>query len=107
MHYKTIILELLKQNPQRYQELCASRTLLPTLNRYASTLKDRHEYWTNQLGQERLEQAPSQLTSSALEFALQELQDMLPAESPQNPSAAEPLSLDAAMAFLRRHTPPV
>ena len=106
MHYKTIILELLEQNPQLYQELCASRTLLPTLNRYANTLKDRHEHWMNQLGQTQPEQAQSQLTSSALEFALQELQDMLQAASPQNSSVAEPLSLDAVMAFLRRHTPP-
>ena len=47
---------------------------------------------------------PHQIASEALEMALQELADRLPSESP--PDANETLSLDAAMAFLRRHTPP-
>ena len=46
---------------------------------------------------------PSQIASEALEMALKELEDRLPSASPQNDH--EPLSLDAAMAFIRRHTP--
>lgn len=37
-------------------------------------------------------------------MALQGLQEFLPSGLP--PDESDPLSLDAAMAFLRRHTPP-
>ena len=58
---------------------------------------------------ERLSQAkpdsdPGQIASQALELALEDLRENLPSESP--PSGEEAFSLDAAMAFLRRHTPP-
>jgi hypothetical protein len=104
MHYKTIILELLQQRPALHRQLRASRTLLPTLNRYATALKARHDALTHQLAQEKPESSPDQLSGAALEIAVQELRNGLPAESP--PSDAEALSLDAAMAFVRRHTPP-
>jgi hypothetical protein len=58
----------------------------------------------NRLGQARPESKPGQISSEALELAVQDLRDLLTEESP--PDDTEPLSLDAAMAFLRRHTPP-
>ena len=106
MHYKTIVLELLQQYPEIHRNLVSSKTLLPTLDRYAADLKARHENWTQTLSRERPQSAPSQIASEALELALQELRDALPAESAPNDNAAKPLSLDAAMAYIRRHTPP-
>ena len=103
MPYKTLILTLLEQHPALYQELRTSRSLLPTLNRLAHTLKDRHADWINALSKQRPGSAPEQIASEALEIALQEIRDALPDDSLQS---APNLSLDAAMAYLRRHTPP-
>ena len=103
MPYTTLILSLLEQQPALYQELRTSKTLLETLNRLAHTLKARHSHWIAALHQKRPDSAPEQIASEALEIALQEVRDTLPTDSP--PSDPE-LSLDAAMAFLRRHTSP-
>jgi hypothetical protein len=106
MHYKTIVLELLQQYPEFHQELTTSKTLHPTLDRYAADLKALHNHWTQTLSRERPQSAPSQIASEALELALQELRDALSAESTLNDDSPEALSLDAAMAHIRRHTPP-
>jgi hypothetical protein len=106
MHYKTIVLELLQQYPELHRELASRKTLLPTLERYAADLKALHNHWTQTLSRERPESAPSQIASEALELALQELRDALPAASAPNDDSREALSLDAAMAHIRRHTPP-
>jgi hypothetical protein len=104
MQYKTIALGLIQENPTLHDQLHASKTLLPTLNRYAEELKTRHEAWKEQLGQARPVSDPSQIASEAMELATAELQDRLSSESPTDESEA--LSLDAAMNFLRRHSPP-
>ena len=78
--------------------------LLPTLNHYSSELKTSHEAWKDRLLQAKPGSSPSQIASEALEIALKELEDSLPPASP--PDETEPLSLDAAMAFIRRHMPP-
>ena len=106
MHYKTIVLELLQQYPELHRELASRKKLLPTLERYAADLKARHDGWTQTLSRERPESAPSQIASEALELALQELRDALSAASAMNDGSPEPLSLDAAMAYIRRLTPP-
>ncbi len=102
MHYKTIILEMLQQRPQMHEELRQSRKLLPTLEFYASELKDSHEDWKDRLLQAKPESDPSQIASEAMELALKDLEDRLPSESRQD--ASETLSLDQAMAHISRHT---
>jgi hypothetical protein len=102
MHYKTIILEMLQQRPQMHEELRQSRKLLPTLEFYASELKDSHEDWKDRLLQAKPESDPSQIASEAIELALKDLEDRLPSESRQD--ASETLSLDQAMAHISRHT---
>ncbi len=104
MQYKTIILQLLQQHPAMHEQLRKDRTLLPTLERYANQLKIRHETWKDHLSQAKPGSDPSQIASEALEMALKELENCLPSESPPNDNAT--LSLDEAMAFIRRHTPP-
>jgi hypothetical protein len=73
------------------------------VNLYASELKTSHEAWKEQLSGARPGSESSQIASEALELALKDLEERLPSESP--PNDHEPLSLDAAMAFIRRHTP--
>jgi hypothetical protein len=48
---------------------------------------------------------PSQLSSEAMELALNELEECLPPASPPGDDSMTTLSLDQAMAFLHRHMP--
>jgi hypothetical protein len=103
MQYKTIALELLRQRPELHDRLREERRLLAAVDRYSTELKSRHESWKEQLAQAKPGSHRNQIASEALEIALRELEDLLPPES--STDDAGPLSLDEAMAFLRRHTP--
>jgi hypothetical protein len=102
MQYKTIILELLQQRPQLHDRLRKDRMLLPAMEHYAQELKESHEALQQFLEQARPGSHPSQTASEALEMALMELEDRLPAVPLK--SGQESLSLDEAMEFLRNHT---
>lgn len=104
MQYKTIVLELLQQHPEIHDQLRSQRMLLPALELHARQLKTSHEAWKGRLSQAKRGSDPSQVASEALEMALQELEDRLVSGLPPHGSA--PLSLDAAMAFIRGRTPP-
>ena len=104
MLYKTIVRHLLERHPQMHDQLCKERMLLPTLERLVTELKTNHEAWKALIVQAKPGRGESQIASEALEMALKELEDSLPTESP--PDEDDPLSLDQAMAFLRRPTPP-
>ena len=106
MLYKTIALGLLEEHPTLHQELCTHGTLLQTMEHYASELKTRHDYWKNALHQSQPGSDPLHMSSKALELALQDLRDALPAVSSPSDAPEEAPSLDEAMRFLRRHTPP-
>ena len=103
MQYKTMILELLQQRPEMHDQLRKDRKLLPTMEHYARELKASHEAWKEFLSQLRPGATRAQIISEALELALKELEDRLPCESPRNDSEAH--FLDAAILFVRRHTP--
>jgi hypothetical protein len=102
MQYKTIILELLQQQPEMHDLLRKNRKLLPALEFYAKELKTSHEAWKETLSHAKPGSDQSQIASEAMEMALTDVEDRLHGESP--PDGAEPLSLDGAMAFLRHHT---
>jgi hypothetical protein len=102
MQYKTIIHEMLQQRPQLHSQLRKDRKLLPAMEIYARELKTSHQGWKEVLMGLRPGSDPTQIASEALEIALKELEDRLPAASPE--SENEALSLDEAMAFIRRHT---
>jgi hypothetical protein len=106
MHYKTITLELLQQFPILHEQLRQSGAMLEALHRYATELKASHQAWMEQLKANRPASDRSQLASEALELAVQELQNHLALLSAPDEEMAEPLTLDGAMAFIRRHTPP-
>jgi len=106
MQYKTIMLELVQEYPSLYDQLRTSRSLLQTMERYANVLKDLHSSHMDTLSQTQPGSHPSQIASQALELALQDLRDTFAAVLPNADVPEEPCSLDAAMAFLRRPTPP-
>ena len=102
MQYKTIVLELLQQRPEMHEQLRKDRKLLATMESHARKLKTSHEAWMQTLSQEGPGSNQSQIESEALEIALKELEDHLPAAL--HPNDSETLSLDEAMAFIRNHT---
>lgn len=102
MQYKTIVLELLKQQTEFYDLLRITRRLMPTLEVCAQQLKDNHEAWKETLSQAKPGSEPSQINSQALELALKELEDRLRSLSPQEDG--ELPTLDNAMAYLVGHT---
>jgi hypothetical protein len=104
MQYKTIVLGLLQDRPQMYDLLRSNSMLLSTLERYASELKTSHEAWKERLRQAKPDSDLTQIASVALELTLDQLEKRLPPASPED--LAKTLSLDAAMAFITRHTPP-
>jgi hypothetical protein len=103
MQYKTIVLELLEQRPETYEHLRSQRMLLSAVDRFSQELKTRHESWIEELYLAKPQSEASQISSEALEIALQELERHLSGEPAES---GEP-SLEGAMAFLRRHMPPV
>jgi hypothetical protein len=84
MHYKTMILELLQQRPEMHERLRKNRELLPALEMYATELRTSHQAWEERLLQLHPGSDPSQIASEALEMALNDLEEVLPSESPQN-----------------------
>ena len=102
MLYKTITLELIQDRPELHEQLRRSGTLLATMESLAAQLKASYEAWKDHLARAEPNLDLSQVASEAQELALAELEAALPIES--DPS--EPFSLDAAMAFVRRVTPP-
>ncbi|HUY91925.1 MAG TPA: hypothetical protein VMV10_24505 [Pirellulales bacterium] len=103
--YKTIVLELLRDRPALHEQLRANGTLLQSMEQLAIALRACHLDWMAKLAETRPGSDSSQISSEALELAVNELQDDLPSDSPASEEAMQPLSLDAAMAFLQRHMP--
>ena len=103
--YMTIAHEMIQEQcPALHEQLCRNRTLLATVNDAAIALKRFHETWMDQLSQSKPDSDPIQIASQALELALEDLrQDLLSAS--EESGAAEPFSLDAAMSYVRHHTP--
>ncbi len=101
MQYMTIIHELLQQQPRTHEQLRKERKLLATVESYAKELKASHEAWKKMLTSLRPGSHPAKIASEAMEIALKEIEDRLPSDSQ---AECDPLVLDAAMLFLRRHT---
>ncbi len=102
MQYKTIIHELLQQQPEIYERLRKEKKLLPTMEQYARELKSNHQAWMELLTQMRPGSDPSQIASEAMEIALKEMEDSLPLALAPEENMGQ--FLDAAMMFLRHRT---
>ncbi len=104
MLYKTMVLELLQQHPDIYDRLRSQRRMLAELERLAEGLNARHDAWKAMLSQAEPGRSESQVASEALEIALKELTDHFASGS--HPGEYQPMQFEAAMEFLRRHSPP-
>lgn len=102
MQYKTISLELLRQQTELHERLRIARQLLPTMERCAQQLKENHEAWKETLSQGVPADDQTLVNSQAMELAIKDLEDHLRALVPQD--NGEPLSLDAIMAHLAGRT---
>jgi len=103
MQYKTIVLELIRQHRSLHERLRQSDTLLTTLDEMALQLRSRHLELIEAFSQQTPGVDPDQFKHPAFEMALSELADSLASDSVSADS--ETFSLDAAMAYLRRHSP--
>lgn len=105
MLYKTMVLELIQDNPTLYETLRSSKRLLPALDAYAIELKASHEDWKARLAQANPGRDPRQIAAEAMELAVEGLRSSLSSCGSADGEAAEPRSLDAAMSPLRQPTP--
>ena len=104
--YKMIAHEFLKeQHPALHERLRSSQMLLQAVNDYAITLRTAHLTWMDELKQANPGCAQALISSEAMELAMQDLSEALSSASPTS-GEGEGLSLDDAMSFIRRHTPP-
>jgi hypothetical protein len=101
MDYKNIVIQLMEQQPEIYDQLRRERQVLPTMEHYAGELRTLHLAWKETLTQAAPGIDQSQIASEAMERALKDLEDRLPSGTPHD--NLEALSLDQAMAFIRRH----
>lgn len=102
MQYRTIVLGLIHRHSQTYQQLCNNRRLLPTADLYAEQLRATHQDWKGRLAKANPDCSPLQLDGESLELAIRDLENYLVAHFQANES--DPVSLDTAMAFIRRRT---
>jgi hypothetical protein len=102
--YKTITLELIQEQPELYERLRSGKLLLTAMDAYAIDLKASHEHWKKRLGRARPDSDPGQISSEALELAIEDLRHRL-ASASEGSAAESPFSLDEAMASVRRATP--
>ncbi len=103
MLYKTIVLELLRERTELDEQLRLTQRPLPTLEACSQQLKASHLTWVETLGAANPASDPVQIQQNAMELAIEELKAILPSVSEVDDQ--ETLSLDAAMAFIRKHTP--
>jgi hypothetical protein len=99
--YRTIVMEMLQDRPALHETLRINGTLLESMEHLAAALRACHLSRIDELEEARPKSHPDQLSSEALEMALQELASSLPPAS----DTTETLSLDGAMTFLHRHMP--
>jgi hypothetical protein len=99
MQYKTIVLGLLEAQPTKR----SGQEMLLDLDRYAHMLRDGHKSWITTLSEKRPDSNTEQIASEALELAIADLQDCLASES--EAEDPWPLSLDAAMTYIRNTKP--
>jgi hypothetical protein len=101
MQYKTIVLELLQQT-ELHEQLRLTRRLLPMMEALAKDLKARHETWKQELQILHPGSEPIHISGEAMEMAIHELESRLSCGSLQEDP--DPLSLDQAMAYIRKHS---
>ena len=104
MQYQTIVLELIQDRPLLQNKLITSNSLLSTTEQLAAELRENHLQILSQLQQAEPNQSSIQHRSEAMEIAVNQLIESL--DDNQESEASETFSLDGAMTYIKRHTPP-
>ena len=102
MQYKTIVMELLEQNPELHNHLKQNRKLLETIDTMALELKLRREQTIAELAEQQPDVESSVICSQATEIAIAELQQRLAPTSDHE--TREAMSLDQIMASVIQHS---
>lgn len=106
MQYKTIVMELLEQQPPLHESLKQERKLLQTIESLARELKTTHEQIIGDLSEQQPpppSDRSSGISSQAMEMAVAELQDRLATLS--GGENDETLTLDQIMEQVIQHSP--
>jgi hypothetical protein len=103
MQYRTIVLEIIQQNPTIHDQLRCKRELLATLRLFAIKLRIRHEAWMYMLKKAMPDSEQSQISGEAFEYALLDLKDSLRAKFPPE-EEEEPFPVEDLMAFVLART---
>ena len=103
MQYKTIVMELLEQNPELHNHLKQNRKLLETIDTMALELKLRREQTIAELAEQQPDVEYSVICSQATEIAIAELQQRLAPTSDHETDEA--MSLEQIMASVMQHSP--
>mgnify|MGYP005827272543 CR=1 FL=1 len=92
MPYKTIALELIREITPLYEQLRSTKRLLPAMDAYAIELKTAHIAWQDTLAQIRPGSDLRQISSEAMELAVDQLRQTLLALTPlaSSKGGAEP-----------------
>lgn len=98
MLYKTIVLELIRQEPELHRRLTASKRLLSTMEALAQELRTDHERLMNELIQKGKD--PTLASQEAREIAVAEMEQHLRSVA----QAPEPVPLGEAMEYMKNHT---
>lgn len=77
MRYKTIVLELLQQNPSLHDELKASGSLLSTMERMAVALREDHLQLLETLRAQHPTDSEILLRSQAMELVVEQLRQSI------------------------------
>jgi hypothetical protein len=103
MQYKMIVLQLLEQHPELFNQVRERGNILPMGEYYACELKTIHEAWKAAILQSKPDREASQIANSALELALDEIQARLPGGSTLHHNQA--ISLDSMAEVFRSYSP--
>lgn len=88
MHYNTITLELIREQPELYEQLRSTKRLLPSMDAYAVDLRTSHRAMIETFTRKWPSRDRRQIEAEALEMAIEELRNRLSSVSPM--SAAGP-----------------
>ena len=82
MQYKTIILELIRQNEPLHDRLRSNRSLLASADWLAAQLKADHETYLNEITMQEPTASRPAVTQQAFEMAIKEVEEQLMAMTP-------------------------
>ncbi|MFN8707414.1 MAG: hypothetical protein ACK526_13510 [Planctomyces sp.] len=75
MHYKTIVMELINDQPELLSTLRESRTLLPSIERWAVLLRSQHLALIDEYLRQTSGVTANEVSSQAMEVAVEQIRE--------------------------------